>query len=91
MSATSFNRMRRINALHAELESKGIDFDSFKWDETALREAATAPDAPKEEVPFSDEPDEATIRARAKELGIKSWHIKSIDTLTAEIAEKEGQ
>jgi hypothetical protein len=30
------------------------------------------------------------IREKAKELGIKSWHIKSIETLEKEIAEKEG-
>lgn len=32
---------------------------------------------------------EEALRAKAKELGIKSWHIKSVDTLTEEIAEKE--
>lgn len=32
--------------------------------------------------------DEEAIRAHAKELGIKSWHIKSIDKLKEEIAER---
>ncbi|MGF9714988.1 hypothetical protein [Paenibacillus naphthalenovorans] len=34
--------------------------------------------------------DEKSIRLKAKELGIKSWHVKNIDTLIAEINEKEG-
>lgn len=32
--------------------------------------------------------DEEAIRAQAKDLGIKSWHIKSIDKLKEEIAER---
>jgi len=32
-----------------------------------------------------------TLRAKAKDLGIKNWHIKKIDTLIAEITEAEAK
>lgn len=153
MSATSFQRMRRIQALKEALDEKGIDYSEFAGDEAALREALEAPEheltdeeqaAMQEfeelkakaveleidgyeemdretlkntindelvliqaELDKQKQPDEVTIlgdngqpevivpldeaalRAKAKELGIKSWHIKSVDTLTEEIAEKE--
>lgn len=39
---------------------------------------------------INDEPeDEEAIRSKAKELGITSVHLKKIDTLKKEIAEKE--
>ena len=38
--------------------------------------------------PDQTEGDQA-IRDKARELGIKSWHLKSIETLEKEIAEKE--
>ena len=41
----------------------------------------------EEELQIESEDD---IRAKAKELKIKSWHVKSIENLKAEIAEKEG-
>lgn len=85
MSATSFNRMRRINAMKEALDAKGIDYTAFQYDETALRAALeTAP-----EVADDEQVIETALRTKAKELGIKSWHIKSIETLTEEIAEKE--
>lgn len=31
------------------------------------------------------------LRAKAKELGIKNWHIKKLDTLIAEITEAEAK
>lgn len=34
--------------------------------------------------------EETNIRAKAKALGIKSYHVKSIERLEAEIAELEG-
>jgi len=33
---------------------------------------------------------EEQVRLHAKALGIKSWHVKNIDKLKVEIAEKEG-
>lgn len=47
----------------------------------------------EDENPVSDhEPkvsEEKLLRDKAKELGIKSYHLKSVETLTAEIAEIE--
>lgn len=40
--------------------------------------------------PFSQEEYEKRVRDKAKSLGIKSWHVKSVETLEKEIAEKEG-
>jgi len=37
-----------------------------------------------------DEEKEAEIRKRAKKAGIKSWHVKSVENLEKELAEKEG-
>jgi len=35
--------------------------------------------------------DDGDIRNKAKELGIKSWHVKSIDNLISEIKEAEDE
>jgi TPP-dependent trihydroxycyclohexane-1,2-dione (THcHDO) dehydratase len=42
----------------------------------------------KEEIKIDQE--EIDIRAKAKAFGIKSYHVKSIERLEAEIAELEG-
>ncbi len=35
--------------------------------------------------------DETELRAKAKEAGIKRWHVKSVDTLTKELEELESK
>jgi hypothetical protein len=37
-------------------------------------------------VELTDTDDEDALRARARAAGIKSWHVKSIETLKAELA-----
>lgn len=93
MSATSFQRMRRIQALKEQCIELGIEgFEDL--DESALRELVnptpeTEEEADPEEVDPADE--KAELQAKAKALGIKSWHVKSVETLEKEIAELEGE
>lgn len=114
MSATAYQRRRRVTALQEQCEVLGIDCSGFGMDELkykaaieAAREKGRDPQEEKEQnyvingsfddgVPISEtqepatdanEIDEEAIRALAKELGIKSYHLKNIEKLQQEIAE----
>lgn len=93
MSATSFQRMRRVQALRGLCIELGIEgFENL--DESSLRElvngATSEPEDPEPDAP--DPADEkAELQAKAKALGIKKWHVKSVETLEKEIAELEGE
>lgn len=92
MSATSYQRMRRVQELKEVLTKKGIEFDD-SFGEAELREvletAQVASDGKTEELSEDEDNEEKELRAKAKALGIKSWHVKSVNTLKEEIAAKE--
>ena len=95
---------KRITVLEGgEVETETVAEDTVVVSEVVEtpvetpQEDADQPDEPKAEED-TEEPAEETadisdeqIRAKAKDLGIKSWHVKSIENLKAEIAEKEAE
>ncbi|CAM4186000.1 hypothetical protein L1N85_11385 [Paenibacillus alkaliterrae] len=87
MSATAYQRMRRVNALREESKELGIE-GYEQLEEADLRAAIEKALKPPEQ--GSAQLDEEQIRARAKELGIGNWYNKGLDRLLEEIAEKEG-
>jgi hypothetical protein len=78
MGATAFQRRRRELAALAEQEQEEQQEEQQEkgYEETKAEEEAAA-----------NEAEDAKIRAKAKELGIKSYHLKKIETLKEEIAE----
>jgi hypothetical protein len=72
----------RLDALETSGES--VIADDSPVTETAVDAAPVADD------PVDPEPTDDQIREQAKDKGIKSWHVKAIDTLKTELAELEA-
>ena len=72
----------RLDALEA-----GTTAVTVQTDELPVEDAHGAAELQEiEDIELTDE----QIREKAQEAGIKSWHVKSIDTLNTELAKLEG-
>jgi len=74
----------RLDALEGNTKAETVaDEDS---------QVVTVNEAPVDEPQQIDEKSkDHPVRQKAKSKGIKSWHVKGIDTLKKEIAEKEAE
>ena len=70
-----------------------VDGEFVTDDETVMKKLIDLGYEPAGEIAVDPEPpvsDEKILREKAKELGIKSYHLKSVETLEKEIAEIKG-
>lgn len=73
------------------VDAEKLKLSIIETKEPEAKKATKVKPAPKAEAPEADDSEEKALRARGKELGVKSWHVMGLDNLKAAIAEKEAE
>lgn len=74
---------------YAKKESGEEEAEEPAAQEESPEPASKGDEDAEPEEPVLTEPSEDEIRAKAKDAGIKSWHVKSLDRLKVELEERE--